>query len=54
MFRANFLGEQFAMGCREKPRGTFTVVQSLYSEPGVTVSVERKTTWPENGSYCDI
>src|SRR5438876_1087274 len=30
--------------CSENPRGTFSVVQSLYSEPALTVSVERMTT----------
>src|SRR5438067_2461357 len=30
--------------CRENPRGTFNVVQSLYSEPALIVSVERMTT----------
>src|SRR6266699_3804322 len=30
--------------CSENPRGTFNVVQSLYSEPALTVSVERMTT----------
>ena len=40
--------------CSEKPCGTFSVVQSLYSDPGVTASVERSTTCPENGSRCDI
>src|SRR3984893_7295234 len=40
--------------CNENPCGTFTVVQSLYSDPAVSVSVERETTWPENGSRWNI
>src|SRR6266481_6668850 len=43
-FDADFLCEQFAMFFSEKPCGTLSVVQSLYSEPALTVSVERTTT----------
>ena len=34
----------------EKPCGTLSVVHSRYAEPGVSASVERITTCPENGS----
>ena len=49
-----FFTSNSACRCNENPCGTFTVVQSLYSDPAVTVSVERKTTWPENGSRWNI
>ena len=55
MFRADNCADKISpCRCNEKPCGTLSVVQSLYSEPGVTASVERRTTWPENGSRCDI
>ena len=34
----------------ENPCGTLSVVHSRYAEPGVSASVERMTTCPENGS----
>ena len=40
MFGADDAGEEFTMGCNEKPCGTFSVVQSLYSDPGVIASAD--------------
>ena len=54
MLRADFLREQLAVSLkRESVRNLYRRPKFVFG-PALTVSVERKTTWPENGSCCNM
>ena len=53
--RAGLLAEQAGSAFpSSSPAGTLSVVQRRYFEPGVSLSVERMTMWPENGSSWNM